>query len=106
MALSEATSNSPRPRPDWLEAPATCQPAWFRRAIASSAPGSGTHSCGVLTNSSLSTLIVPSRSRMTSFMAGRCGVLLGKARQVGDPVHGLVQGSQQPEAVQPQVRLF
>ena len=68
MALSDTTSNSPRPSPDWLEATTTCQPAWFSRAMASSAPGSGSHSSGDLTNSSLSLLMVPSRSRMISFM--------------------------------------
>ena len=41
-------SNRPRPRPDWLVASTMCQPAWLSRAIASSAPGSGTHSSGEL----------------------------------------------------------
>ncbi len=68
MALSVAMSNSPRARPDWLVATTVCQPAWLRRAIASSEPGIGTHSSGDLTKSSRSSLIVPSRSRMTSFM--------------------------------------
>ena len=44
MALSAAMSNRPRARPDWLLAITVCQPAWFSRAIASSAPGTGTHS--------------------------------------------------------------
>src|SRR3954471_23081770 len=97
IALSEATSNRPRPRPDWFEAITVCQPAWFRRAIASSAPGSGCHSSGVLMNASLSTLIVPSRSRITSFMAA---ALLREAREVGDAVHRLVQRGEQAQAVQ------
>ena len=67
-ALSEAMSNRPRPRPDWLVATTACQPAWLSRAIASSAPGSGTHSSGDLTKSSRSSLMMPSRSRMTSFI--------------------------------------
>ena len=49
MALSVAMSNKPRPKPDWLLATTTCQPAWLRRAIASSAPGRGIHSSGDLT---------------------------------------------------------
>src|SRR4051812_9806212 len=102
MALSDPTSNRPRPSPDWLDATATCQPAWFSRAIASSAPGSGCHSSGVLMNSSLSTLMVPSRSRMTSLMRSS----LGQAGQVGHAVHRLVQGGEQAEAVQAQVRLL
>ena len=41
---------------------------WMSRAMASSAPGIGTHSSGDLTKSSRSSLMVPSRSRMMSFM--------------------------------------
>ena len=68
MALTAAMSNSPRPMPDWLVAMTVCQPAWLRRAIASSAPGSGNGgSSAALTKSSRSSLIVPSRSRTTSF---------------------------------------
>src|SRR5438105_1731077 len=39
MALSDATSNRPRPSPDWFDVITACQPAWFRRAIVSSALG-------------------------------------------------------------------
>ena len=45
-ALTLAMSTRPRPMPAWLVATTTCQPAWFRRATASSAPGTGTHSSG------------------------------------------------------------
>src|SRR5882724_3364123 len=63
----------------------TCHPAWLRRAMASSAPGRGIHSSGDLMNSSLSALMVPSRSRMTSFMAsGLCGAA---PRPVGDGLY-------------------
>src|SRR5512140_124776 len=102
MALSEATSNSPRPRPDWLEAMTACQPAWLSRAMASIAPGSGFHSSGDLMYSSLSALMVPSRSRMTSFMVRSCR----QAGQVRNPVHRLVQRGQQTQAVQSQVGLL
>src|SRR3954466_394391 len=102
MALSELTSNSPRPRPDWLDAITQCQPAWFKRAIASSAPGSGSHSSGDLMNSSLSALMVPSRSRMTIFMAGPL-CLAGEPGKIGDAVHRLVQRGEQAEPVQAQV---
>ena len=47
----------------------------------------------ILTKSSLSALMVPSRSRMTSFMACRSG---GQARQVGHAVHRLVQRCSRP----------
>ena len=40
-AFSAAMSIMPRPMPDWLVATTACQPAWFSRAIASSAPGIG-----------------------------------------------------------------
>ena len=49
IAFSVAMSNRPRARPDWLVAITVCQPAWLRRAIASSEPGIGTHSAGDLT---------------------------------------------------------
>ena len=49
MVFSAAMSNRPRPSPDWLVAMTTCQPLWFSRAIASSAPGSGSHSSGDFT---------------------------------------------------------
>jgi hypothetical protein len=68
MALSVAMSNKPRPKPDWLLATTTCQPAWLRRAMASRAPGNGIHSSGDLMKSSLSWLMVPSRSKMTSLL--------------------------------------
>src|SRR5690349_9327100 len=103
IALSEATSKRPRPSPDWLEATAMCQPAWLSRAIASSAPGSGIHSSGDLMNASLSTLMVPSRSRMTSFIAA---TLRGEPGEVGHAVHGLVQRGEQAEAIQAQVGIF
>src|SRR6478609_4173257 len=104
MALSEATSNRPRPRPDWLDAITTWYPAWFMRAMASRAPGSGCHSCGDLMYWSLSTLMVPSRSRMTSFIGG--SLLDDQARQVGHAVHGAVQGGEQAQAVGAQLRVL
>src|SRR3569832_225015 len=101
IALSAAVSNRPRPRPDWFDAITVCHPAWFSRAIASSAPGKGGHSSGDLMYWSLSRLIVPSRSRMTSFMWSG-----GEPREVGHSVHGLVQRHEQAQAVQAQVRLL
>ena len=90
MALSEATSNRPRPRPDWLVATTTCQPAWLSRAMASSAPGNGSHSDGDLTKSALSSLIVPSRSRMTSFISSLFSeISLPPGRYGGDEVQRL-----------------
>jgi hypothetical protein len=100
MALSEATSNSPRPKPDWLLTTTTCHPAWLRRAMASRAPGKGSHSEGDLTYSALSSLMVPSRSRMTSFISA-C-----QSRQIGHAVHGDVQAFEQALAVQTQVHFF
>jgi hypothetical protein len=47
-ALTAAMSIMPRPMPDWLVATTACQPAWFSRATASSAPGIGTHSSGAV----------------------------------------------------------
>ena len=41
IALSGRCRTGRAPMPDWLVATTTCQPAWFRRAIASSAPGIG-----------------------------------------------------------------
>ena len=61
-------SNRPRAMPDWLVATTTRQPPCVRRAIASMLPGSGFHSAGDLMYLSLSWLIVPSRSRITSFI--------------------------------------
>src|SRR5687768_8018711 len=83
MALSVAMSNRPRPIPDWLVATAIRQPPWCRRAIASIEPGIGRHSAGDLMYWSLSKLITPSRSRMTSFKttSGR------EPGDVGDAVH-------------------
>src|SRR6186713_2539539 len=96
IALSAEMSSRPRARPDWLVAITVCQPAWLSRAIASSEPGIGTHSAGDLTKSSRSSLIVPSRSRMTSFTTR---LLDGETRQVGDAVHRRPQRGQQGEAV-------
>jgi hypothetical protein len=96
IAFSRLMFSRPRASPDWLVAMTVCQPAWLRRAIASSAPGIGTHSSALLTKSSRSSLMVPSRSRMTSFMAGAS---LRQPRQVGDPVHRRAQHGQQGEPV-------
>ena len=101
IALSEATSNRPRPRPDWFDATTTCQPAWLSRAIASSAPGSGVHSSGVLTKSS--------RSHVDGAVAVEDDELHGvrdvgsggePLEQVGDAVHRRVQRRQQAQAVE------
>src|SRR5262245_25894921 len=48
---------------------------------------------------SLSWLMVPSRSRMISFIAS---VSYGQFRNIGDAVHGLAQVGEQREAVLPQ----
>ena len=68
MALNVAMSKSPRPMPDWLVATTMRKPPWCMRAMASIAPGIGCHSAGDLMYLSLSWLMTPSRSRMTSFM--------------------------------------
>src|SRR6218665_2052806 len=106
MALSVATSKRPRPSPDWLDATTTCQPAWLSLAIASSAPGSGFHSASDLTKSSLSSLMVPSRSRMTSFIVWVAGMSGGQAGQVSHAVHGIVQALEQAQAVGAQRGVF
>src|SRR5436309_12620905 len=65
--------------------------------MASRLPSIGRHSFGDLMNCSLSWLIVPSRSRMTSFTASPPSFC--ELRQVGDPVHGCVQYAKEPDAV-------
>src|SRR4051794_37791385 len=95
IAFSVAMSNRPRASPDWLVATTVCQPAWFSRAIASSEPAIGTHSSGDLTKSSRSSLIVPSRSRMMSFIA--CSAR--HEGQIGDLIHVGACMLQQRDAV-------
>src|SRR6478736_2151330 len=112
MALSAAMSKRPRPMPDWFDAIATCQPAWFRRAMASRLPGIATHSSGDLMNASESTLITPSRSRMTSFLFGfmeRAPELArsrGELRNVRDAIHLLMQRAKECQPVASQRRVF
>src|SRR5512135_874246 len=70
------------------------------RAIASRLPGIGRHSPGLLMNWSLSWLMTPSRSRITSFAERAMRAdLYREARDVGDAVHGRRDAAQQREAV-------
>ena len=66
MRIRVSRSNRPRATPDWLVATTTRQPARCRRAIAARLPGIGCHSPGDLMYSSESSLMTPSRSRITS----------------------------------------
>ena len=82
-------SNRPRPKPDWLDATTTRQPAWFRRATASSAPGWGAQSSGVRTKSSGICPSDPSRSSTMSLTVPPIQTLLDvKAAAPGGPKHG------------------
>src|ERR1019366_7781340 len=70
--------------------------------MASSAPGTGTHSSGAFAKSSRSSLIVPSRSRMMSFIGA------GSVRhqgQIGHLVHVGPGMLQQYEAIVTELRV-
>src|SRR4051794_13685410 len=74
--------------------------------MASSEPGSATHSSGDLMNASESTLITPSRSRMTTFLVGMACGSGGEPGNVRDAIHLLMQRAEQGQAVCTQRRIF
>src|ERR1044072_6318686 len=67
--------------------------------MASSEPGSATHSSGDLMNASESALITPSRSRITTFLVGMARGSGGESRNVGDAIHLLMQRAEQGQPI-------
>src|SRR5471032_2292323 len=68
-----------------------------------------THSSGDLMNASESTLITPSRSRITSFLFALVGMvwrIRRKLRNVRDAIHLLMQCAEKSQAVTSQRRIF